>query len=137
MLPVALIYGVPTVEAFWALTFRQFEAYQTAHEAKVKEIDRINWLNGMYTLSAVKTVVGQALGDKTASYFYNPLTDETEKELDSLDAEFLENPESITPEERKRRTQELFDELAISRANMQLNNLRKKLEKEKEEKKHG
>lgn len=103
----------------------------------MKETDRLSWMNGMYTLSAIKTVVAQALGDKTASYFDNPLMDDSERKLSSLDAQFLENPENITPEERKRRTQELFNELAISRANMQLNNLRKRLEMEKEEKKHG
>lgn len=134
---MALVYGVPTVEAFWLMTFRQFEAYRQAHETRNKERDYMNWMNGMYTLSALGTAIGQALGSKTAKYIETPLMESAEQSRLSLDSEHLDDPESLTPEEVKRQTEELFTSLAISRANLQLANLYKKLEKEKEEKKDG
>lgn len=127
-MPVALLSGVTSVADFWGLTFRQYEAYIEAHNMYLKEQDRLNWLNGMYTTSAVGFVVAKALGGKSkGEYIDAPLLEKEKERRQSLDEEFLENPENITPEERKRRAKELFTQLHVFSANIQLRNLREQI----------
>ncbi len=113
---------------FWGLTFRQYEAYIEAHNMYLREQDHLNWLNGMYTTSAVGFVISEALGGKSkGKYVDAPLLEKEGERRQSLDEEFLENPENITPEERKRRAMELFAQLHVFSANVQLKKLREKL----------
>ena len=112
---------------FWRLTLRQYEAYIEAHDMWMKEADRLNWLHGMYVISAVGFVGSKLLGGKNAEYIDSPLLEKEKERRQSLDEEFLENPENITPEERKRRAMELFAQLHVFSANVQLKKLREKL----------
>lgn len=124
--------GVPSVADFWKLTFRQYEAYTKAHDLRLKEQDHMSWLSGMYTVSAVSLVASEILGGKgKGKYVDAPFLAKEEDRRQSLDEEFLDNPENITPEERKRRAQELFTNLHIFSANIQLRNLRNRLEADK------
>lgn len=138
LLPTAIMCGVSSVDAFWHLTLRQYEAYVKAYEMKRKDMDSLHWLNGMYTISAIGFAASKIVeGNKSkAEYTSRPLlSQEEEIRQESLSQESdTDEVEVLSEEERKRKAEAFFTTLHIFSANVRLNNLRAKLAKEAEEK---
>lgn len=71
-------------EQFWHSNPRKIAVWEEAHKAKINEINWLMYINGLYTLNAVKVSTEQCLiGRKSRSkYFEEPmqLFEKTEKE---------------------------------------------------------
>lgn len=75
-----------TEEQFWHANPRKIKVWEEAHKAKINEQNRLNYINGMYTLSATAYAVDHILnGRKAKSKYYNEpirIFPKTEKELE-------------------------------------------------------
>lgn len=86
------------------------------HEEKIKEQDYMSWLSNQYTLSAVSVAVEHCLAGRKAKskYIEKPIMCEIEEKQ-------TENKKTLTEEEKKRQTEQLFLRLRIMGANFNLN----------------
>jgi hypothetical protein len=86
-------------------------------EEKMIRTDYINWLNGIYTQSAVGVAVEHCLAGRKAKseYIKNSLLQEAEEKKQ------IENGE-LSEEEKKRQTEQFFMKLRIMGANHKLAN---------------
>ena len=100
-MPYYLSIGV-SEDRFWDGTPYDLEPYVAAHTLRLEREDHNNYNLGMYILSAVGTVIGQAFGNKKASYIEKPFTDMA-KEQEKLN--------NLTEEDKKRYAELLFAQL--------------------------
>ena len=86
-------------------------------EEKVKRVDYLNWLNGLYTQRAVGVAVERCLaGRKSKSeYIEKPILQEAEEKRQIETGELSE-------EEKKKQTEQFFMKLRIMGANYNLAN---------------
>lgn len=84
-------------------------------EEKMLKQDYINWLNGIYTQSAVGVAVEHCLNGRKAKseYIKNPILQEAEEQRQIETGELSE-------EEKKRQTEQFFMKLRIMGANYKL-----------------
>lgn len=84
-------------------------------EERLKNLDMLNWINGIYSQSAVNTAVEHCLFGKKAKskYIEKPLLEEAEEKRKVESGELSE-------EDKKRQTEQLFLKLRIMGANHKL-----------------
>lgn len=86
-------------------------------EEKLKKLDMLNWLNGIYSQSAVSVAVEHCLAGRKAKskYIEKPLLEEAEEKRKVESGELSE-------EDKKRQTEQFFLKLRIMGANHKLAN---------------
>ena len=89
--------------------------HQKAEQERMLRTDYINWLNGIYTQSAVGVAVEHVFGGRKAKseYIKNPILQEAEEKRQIESGELSE-------EEKKRQTEQFFMKLRIMGANHKL-----------------
>lgn len=108
--PQAYVMGV-TWEQFWKLNPRKLDSIFAGYKAKLKEDDYKNWLNGIYTQSAVFVSIDIALnGRKSKSkYLKRPLLEE------------MENQQNMSEEEMQKQRELFVAKLLAMQANFNIN----------------
>lgn len=86
-------------------------------EERIKRLDSINWMNGIYTQSAVGVAVEHCLSGKKArsKYIEKPMLQEAEEKKQIESGELNE-------EDKRRQTEQFFMKLRIMGANHKLAN---------------
>ncbi len=83
-----------TEEQFWHSNPRKIAVWEEAHKVKVNEINRLMFINGLYTLNATRVSVEQCLiGRKSRSKYYEEpiqIYEKSEKEK-AIDEEIALN----------------------------------------------
>lgn len=114
--PKANAIGISWKE-FWGMNPHIIKLLLKGHEEKLKEQDYIAWLQGQYTLSAVSVAVEHCLAGKKAKskYIEKQIMQEIEEK------QTKNNRKTLTEEDKKKQTEQLFLKLRIMGANFNLN----------------
>ena len=93
-----------------------------AHKLQLEREDRSNYNLGMYVLSAVGAVIGQAFGNKKAKYVDEPFMESAKKNV---------APEDMDEETKMKYVEQLFGKLSVMQTNFELEKKRKAQEEQK------
>lgn len=102
--------GVPLKEIKHS-TLSDLSLYDDAYKQKREMIDEIMWMNGMYTLEAIRVVVSGIFakqGQAAQQYRDKPIM-----------TEYRENNRVLTEEEKQEQIQALFSNLEIMQGNFE------------------
>ena len=92
-----------------------------AHKLQLERDDRSNYNLGMYVLSAVGAVIGQAFGNKKAKYVDEPFYESAKKQ----------NADEMDEATKMKYVEQLFAKLSVMQTNFELEKKRKAQEEQK------
>lgn len=87
-------------ETFWSLSPYEFEVIFDGYIEDQKRLNRMNWINGMYTMSALQSVLGTLFGKKGSEpikYMEKPVQiyEDDKSQKDLTEEEKVEEQEKL------------------------------------------